>query len=107
MTAIIDAQGRCEDWLRFALSLKKSSAAGYVTGIDNLLLARGPARRRPDAEGGVDLFRSSATACARASCSTASLRVSGRPRLRAALTGRSTGHAVGRRAEVPRAFVEF
>lgn len=112
MNAIIDAQGRRDDGLRLGrLSFEaKSPAAGYVTGIDNLQLARvARLAGAPMAKGaGVDLFKKLGDRVRK-----------GEPLYRVhsefpadrdfarALAGRSTGYAIGRRAEVPRAFVEF
>jgi thymidine phosphorylase len=112
MTAIVDAQGRREDWLRLGrLAFEvRSPATGYVTGIDNLLLARAARLAgAPMAKGaGVDLFKKLGDRVQK-----------GEPLYRVysefsadrdfarALTERSTGYTVGRRAEIARAFVEF
>jgi thymidine phosphorylase len=112
MTAIVDAQGRREDWLQLGrLGFEvRSPATGYVTGIDNLLLARvARLAGAPMANGaGVDLFKKVGDRVQK-----------GEPLYRVysefpsdrhfarALAGRSSGYLIGRRAEVARAFVEF
>jgi thymidine phosphorylase len=112
MTAIVDAQGRRDDSphlgrLDFEV---RAPAAGYVTGLDNLLLARvARLAGAPMAQGaGVDLFKKLGDRVQK-----------GEPLYRVyadftadrdfarTLTGRSTGYTIGRRAEVARAFVAF
>jgi thymidine phosphorylase len=112
MNAIVDAQGRRDEWLRLGrLGFEvRAPAAGFVTGIDNLLLARvARLAGAPMAKGaGVELYRKLGERVRK-----------GEPLYRVysefpadrdfarALTARDCGYLIGRRAEVPRAFVEF
>jgi thymidine phosphorylase len=112
MNAIVDAQGRRDEWLRLGrLGFEvQAPAAGFVTGIDNLLLARAARLAgAPMAKGaGVELYRKLGERVRK-----------GEPLYRVysefpadrdfarALTARDCGYLIGRRAEVPRAFVAF
>jgi thymidine phosphorylase len=112
MNAIVDAQGRHEAWLRLGrLSFEaKAGASGFVTGIDNLQLARiARLAGAPMAKGaGVELARKLGE---RVDKGEALFRVysefpSDRDFARA-LAARASGYTIGRERDVPRAFVEF